>query len=59
MTTTEGARWVCPTCSRPGQQDYRPFCSQRCANRDLGRWLDGSYVLPGGERPGSADTDEE
>jgi endogenous inhibitor of DNA gyrase (YacG/DUF329 family) len=26
---------------------YRPFCSKRCADIDLGRWLTGSYVIPG------------
>lgn len=37
----------CPQCKKPVQQDYRPFCSKRCADLDLGKWLNESYVLPG------------
>ena len=29
------------------QTAYRPFCSKRCADLDLGRWLTGGYVIPG------------
>ncbi len=36
----------CPICSRPTDPKYRPFCSHRCADVDLGRWLTGSYVIP-------------
>jgi endogenous inhibitor of DNA gyrase (YacG/DUF329 family) len=38
---------LCPTCRRPAHPDYRPFCSPRCADVDLGRWLTGAYVIPG------------
>ncbi|MCG8443209.1 MAG: DNA gyrase inhibitor YacG [Caulobacterales bacterium] len=37
----------CPVCSEPSAAAYRPFCSKRCADVDLGRWLKGSYVVPG------------
>jgi endogenous inhibitor of DNA gyrase (YacG/DUF329 family) len=37
----------CPICTRPAVQRFRPFCSRRCADVDLHRWLSGSYVLPG------------
>jgi endogenous inhibitor of DNA gyrase (YacG/DUF329 family) len=37
----------CPICRKPADPAYRPFCSRRCADVDLGRWLTGSYVLPG------------
>jgi endogenous inhibitor of DNA gyrase (YacG/DUF329 family) len=37
----------CPICSRPSQDDYRPFCSRRCADVDLSRWLRGSYAIAG------------
>ncbi len=37
----------CPICSRQSVQAYHPFCSARCADVDLGRWLKGSYVVPG------------
>lgn len=37
----------CPTCKKPSVDRYKPFCSKRCADIDLGNWLDGAYVLPG------------
>lgn len=37
----------CPVCGKPVKPDHRPFCSQRCKDVDLGRWLKGVYVLPG------------
>lgn len=39
----------CPLCGRPVAPRYRPFCSKRCADLDLGRWLKGSYAIPGPE----------
>jgi len=36
----------CALCGRPQDQAYRPFCSKRCANIDLGRWLKGGYSIP-------------
>jgi len=43
----------CPICGKPSVQQFHPFCSARCADVDLNRWLKGSYVIPGGN------TDEE
>ncbi len=37
----------CPICGKPLVQRYRPFCSRRCADVDLNRWLSGSYAIPG------------
>ena len=37
---------ACPICSRPTDQAYRPFCSKRCADRDLAKWFGGSYAIP-------------
>ena len=37
---------TCPICAKDTDPKYRPFCSRRCADVDLGRWLTGSYVLP-------------
>jgi uncharacterized protein len=37
----------CPICSQPGVASYRPFCSKRCADVDLARWLGGNYVIAG------------
>ncbi|HTJ90135.1 MAG TPA: DNA gyrase inhibitor YacG [Acidocella sp.] len=47
---------VCPICKKPSDQRYRPFCSKRCADVDLGRWLTESYVVPA--RPAAEDEEE-
>jgi endogenous inhibitor of DNA gyrase (YacG/DUF329 family) len=36
----------CPICGRPAEPAYRPFCSRRCADVDLSRWLRGAYAIP-------------
>ena len=36
----------CPICGKPASQQFHPFCSGRCADIDLNRWLSGSYVIP-------------
>jgi len=38
---------VCSLCDKPMDPKYRPFCSKRCADVDLHRWLSGSYTIPG------------
>ncbi len=45
---------ACPICGRPRDPAFRPFCSRRCAQVDLGRWLTGGYAIPG-----EADADED
>ncbi|MBX3476205.1 MAG: DNA gyrase inhibitor YacG [Brevundimonas sp.] len=38
---------TCPICKKaPPAPDYRPFCSRRCADVDLQRWLSGGYAIP-------------
>lgn len=37
---------TCPICAKETDPKYRPFCSRRCADVDLGRWLNESYVVP-------------
>ena len=37
----------CPVCGKPAAPATRPFCSVRCADVDLGRWLTGHYRFPG------------
>jgi endogenous inhibitor of DNA gyrase (YacG/DUF329 family) len=37
----------CPICGKAAGEDFRPFCSRRCADVDLGRWLKGGYAIPG------------
>ena len=39
----------CPICGKPAVPERRPFCSARCANVDLQRWLSDRYVLPASE----------
>ena len=45
----------CPICGKPPDGKFKPFCSGRCADLDLGRWLKGGYMVPGApeeaERP--------
>ena len=38
---------TCPICKKPSDPAYRPFCSKRCADVDLGKWLSGHYAIPG------------
>ncbi len=47
-------RRPCPICKKPSQVKFHPFCSNRCAQVDLGRWLGGTYAIPvaeGDDRP--------
>ena len=37
---------TCPICGKPADEAHRPFCSSRCANVDLQRWLTGRYAVP-------------
>lgn len=37
---------TCPICARDADPKYKPFCSRRCADVDLGKWLKGSYAIP-------------
>ena len=43
---TETTLKPCPICGKAGLQEWKPFCSKRCADVDLGRWLKGSYAIP-------------
>ncbi len=48
----------CPICEKPEAKAYRPFCSRRCADVDLGRWLTGAYALPTEDTPASEPVDQ-
>ncbi|HKM61524.1 MAG TPA: DNA gyrase inhibitor YacG [Acidisphaera sp.] len=48
----------CPVCRRPAEPGFRPFCSRRCADVDLGRWLTEGYRVPVSEQD-SAPLDRE
>jgi endogenous inhibitor of DNA gyrase (YacG/DUF329 family) len=41
----------CPVCGRGVEMEFRPFCSKRCADVDLGRWFSGTYAVPAVEPP--------
>jgi endogenous inhibitor of DNA gyrase (YacG/DUF329 family) len=45
----------CPICGKPASPSRRPFCSARCADIDLGRWLKGVYSVPTEESPDDED----
>lgn len=50
----------CPICQKSAQFKYKPFCSARCADIDLGRWLKEGYAIPASERvPEPITQDEE
>jgi endogenous inhibitor of DNA gyrase (YacG/DUF329 family) len=49
----------CPICGRPRAQRYRPFCSARCRDVDLGRWFGEAYRVPAVEPGDAADEDGE
>ena len=52
----------CAVCGKPQDAALRPFCSRRCADLDLGRWLGGRYAIAAAEppdgRPDAADDEE-
>lgn len=56
--TADGAAKPCPICGKPSATAYAPFCSKRCADVDLGRWLGGVYAVPADE-PGQTDPGDE
>ena len=38
----------CPICKTPKQsEEYAPFCSARCRDKDLNRWFNDGYSVPG------------
>jgi endogenous inhibitor of DNA gyrase (YacG/DUF329 family) len=55
-------RGVCPICGKPTAEQFKPFCSRRCADIDLNRWLSGAYAVPAIEAEGESEiepTDDE
>ena len=55
----------CPTCGKASTRKSYPFCSARCADVDLNRWLSGVYAVPvkeeedeDGERPAEGEVGE-
>jgi uncharacterized protein len=55
----------CPICGKQIEPAFKPFCSKRCADIDLNRWLSGVYAIPtkedeneDGERPTEGEAGE-
>lgn len=48
----------CPICRRPAIVRFRPFCSGRCADIDLGRWLKEEYRVASDEKHDGTDFEE-
>ena len=49
----------CAVCGKPQDGAFRPFCSKRCANLDLARWLGGGYAIPAEEQDGPPTPEDE
>ena len=47
----------CPICKAEAVKPHSPFCSRRCAQADLGRWLMGDYAIPAHEGADDSDLD--
>jgi len=60
MTDAETKRTrPCPICGKPAQDHVRPFCSRRCADVDLHRWLSGSYRVPAVEQENDEESQDD
>jgi endogenous inhibitor of DNA gyrase (YacG/DUF329 family) len=44
--SAKGAPKPCPICGKPATEASNPFCSERCRDVDLNRWLSDSYKIP-------------
>ena len=49
----------CPICGAPSAAAHQPFCSERCTEVDLGRWLKGTYRVPTAEAPPEGEAPDE
>lgn len=49
----------CAVCGKPQDAKFKPFCSKRCADVDLFRWLKGGYAIPAEERVSDAEAGED
>ena len=47
QTPLKGSPMSCPICDKETNKTYRPFCSKRCADIDLGKWMTQGYSIPG------------
>ncbi len=37
----------CPICKKARSEEFTPFCSSRCRDRDLSKWFGDGYTVPG------------
>ena len=44
--SAKGSAKPCPICGKPATEASKPFCSERCRDVDLNRWLSDSYRIP-------------
>ena len=49
----------CPLCGKPSVRETYPFCSKRCKDIDLNRWLSGGYAIPARQDENDTDGDGE
>ncbi len=57
-TSTGAHTGRCSICKAPTVAELHPFCSRRCADVDLARWLGGGYVIPDGGQDGDEDDEQ-
>jgi endogenous inhibitor of DNA gyrase (YacG/DUF329 family) len=46
LDRTDAPHARCPICGKPTVAEFRPFCTRRCRDVDLHRWLAGVYAVP-------------
>ena len=51
LDTSPNSPTKCPICNNHSVKEYMPFCSKRCADIDLNRWLKGTYAIHTNEAP--------
>lgn len=56
MTAAPARRARCPVCGKPSETPFAPFCSRRCKDVDLHRWLSGGYAIPAVESDDDGDS---
>jgi endogenous inhibitor of DNA gyrase (YacG/DUF329 family) len=50
---------ACPICDKETEKKYRPFCSKRCADIDLGKWMNGTYAVASQDREDDEELERE
>jgi len=55
VTAVPARRARCPVCGKPSEAAFAPFCSRRCKDVDLHRWLAGGYAIPAVESDDDGD----